>query len=315
MDLSPEMSSYIKSGRCPHCNAVLLTDDYVRLMGDSLEQAAIRQGQTLNYGYSNIFSVARRIAFRTPDMADEELLAGPERKAKFIKTYGYQATGYNKMQCLTCMQQWYLVTYPFASRRASGTGATVGRPTPGIPQTRGTHTPPGNVTRSINLAGCRMTDVREIKQREEPLSKEKRIYPNNTGNSTVTKEVSISNTISRIVTIESSKVKAHNAQGGITIVGFAEIQGQVQEQLGERYNLITQDAITFSEKTTIEIRPGSTVEHVIQWKVIYETGLAILGQSSDIRYSRLAEVPYRVPMRLTYSEEINNSPPARRRSN
>lgn len=159
-----------------------------------------------------------------------------------------------------------------------------------------------------------MTSVRDIAQMEMPLRRETRIYPNNTGSSTLTKRVGISNPVSRTVTIESSKLRAHNAQAGVTIVGFAEIQGQVQQQLGERYSVATGDTITISEETTIQIPPGSVIEHTIQWKVVYEFGLAVLGQPLDSRYGQLAEVPYRVPMRLTYSDDINDAPTARKRS-
>jgi hypothetical protein len=161
--------------------------------------------------------------------------------------------------------------------------------------------------RKIDLAGCSVTEIRKLGQIEKHLSEERKRYPNNSKTATLTKEVSVSNAITREVMIESSQLKAHNAEAGITLIGFAAIQGQVQNQLNQTYAVTTQSTITISEATTIEIPPQSIIEHVIQWKVISESGLVILGPRLPTA-SRLAEVPYHIPLRLTYTEEINDVP-------
>ena len=161
--------------------------------------------------------------------------------------------------------------------------------------------------RKIDLAGCSVTEIKEFGQIEKHLPEERKRYPNNSKTATLTKEVSVSNSITREVMIESSQLKAHNAEAGITLIGFAAIQGQVQNQLNQTYAVTTQSTITISETTTIEIPPQSIIEHVIQWKVISESGLVILGPRLPTA-SRLAEVPYHIPLRLTYTEEINDVP-------
>ena len=312
MNMSPEMKSYVQSGRCPRCDAVLLSDEYLRAVADRLEQAAARVAQNL-YGWTgSLTPIARTFGIKTERMADEELLVGSQPQVEFITHGKYRYMGDsapNGMQCLICMQSWpiapkVMTAGPLALRRALAAREIE----------IGADAPHSIAARSLNLSGCRMTSVRDIAQMEMPLRRETRIYPNNTGSSTLTKRVGISNPVSRTVTIESSKLRAHNAQAGVTIVGFAEIQGQVQQQLGERYSVATGDTITISEETTIQIPPGSVIEHTIQWKVVYEFGLAVLGQPLDSRYGQLAEVPYRVPMRLTYSDDINDAPTARKRS-
>jgi hypothetical protein len=82
MDLSPEMSSYIKTGRCPHCNAVLLAEWYIAQMGGRLEQAAIGRAYYLS-GQDPVLAVVDFVTRKSP-AAYEKTLVGPERKARVI---------------------------------------------------------------------------------------------------------------------------------------------------------------------------------------------------------------------------------------
>jgi hypothetical protein len=307
VDLSPEMKGYIKSGRCPSCNAVLLSDEYVRQMAGHLEQAAIRimQGQ---YLLDNVSRITKALGVRTPRENDEALLEGPERKVKV--TRGNYTTA-STLQCQTCMNTWHIIAFSKFATTLSPRSQLL-RTTPLLnPRPGPAGSPSGNEARSINLSGCSVTSLQKTAPIEMSWYEERKPYYNNTTSSSVTKEVSLSTSLSKSVTIESDKLKAHNAGANINIIGFAAIQGQVQDQIGERYSVATQDTVTFSETTRIEIPPGSAVEHVIHWIVVYYTGLAILGQPFDARNSRLAEVPYRVPWRLKYTDEVNNAPRAR----
>ncbi len=161
--------------------------------------------------------------------------------------------------------------------------------------------------RTINLARCHVTELRELGEIERFLSEERKTYPNNSKSATVTKELSVSNSIVRTVTIEASKLKAHNADASVTLFGFASIQGTVQQQLNQRYSVTMQSSVSISEKTTIQLPPNTVVEHVIQWKLVSINGLAFLGASGPSPSSLiLAEVPYQVPLRLTYTETVND---------
>jgi hypothetical protein len=325
MDLSPEMSTYITTGRCPHCNAVLLSVSYITQKGGRLEQAALRRAQ--NTYRLDALSMLADFAGGTSPSADEKLLSGPGRKAELV--WLPHPGGANQsvlgMKCQMCGQKWSILplpegrrsrrerilrqSFPQVEQPQVQTGAENQPPRIQMgarllrPNTPLDATGPGpapdsplsrNRTRSIDLSGCSVTDLQEEKPIEVPWYTERNIYPNNTAKSAVTKKVNLINEHAKTVTIESDKLKAHNAGANVNILGFAAIQGQVQQQVGERYSVATQNTITFSEETTIEIPPGSAVEHVIQWIFVYHTGLAILGQPSDASYSRLAEVPYRV---------------------
>ena len=174
---------------------------------------------------------------------------------------------------------------------------------------RPARTSPRAPVQQINLARCRVTGVRELGNAEKFLSEERKIYPNNSKTATLTKEISVSNSIARTVTIESSKLKGNSGEAGVTFIGFATVRGQAQQQLNERYSVATQNSVTISEKTTIEIPPGSTVEHVIQWKLVSLNGIAVLGETPRFSPSfDLAMVPYQVPLRLTYTETLNDVP-------
>jgi hypothetical protein len=154
--------------------------------------------------------------------------------------------------------------------------------------------------RQISLARCHVTAVKEQRILKLFSRKRGRRTPNNSKVATLTKEISVSNSVTRTVTIESSKLKGHNAQVGVTLIGFGGGQGQIQQQLNQRYSVATQNSITISEKNVIQVRPASTVEHVIQWKLVSLMGIAILGESPRFSPSfDLAEVSYQVPLRLT----------------
>jgi hypothetical protein len=161
--------------------------------------------------------------------------------------------------------------------------------------------------RRVSLAGCHVTEVREIGEIERFLSEERKTYENNSKSATVTKELSVSNSIVRTVTIETSELKGHNAQAGVTLFGFAQIQGTLQQQLNQRYSVATQSSVSISEKTSIQIPPATVIEHVIRWKLISLNGLAFLGKLASPASSLiLAEVPYQVPLRLTYTDAVND---------
>jgi hypothetical protein len=188
-------------------------------------------------------------------------------------------TGKGQIQCLTCTKVWSIA---------------LGREIrPSVP------------VQKINLAGCSVVELRQTGQIERRLSKEMKKYSNDSKVATITKEVSVSNTVEREVTIESGKLRAYNAEAGIPLFGFAGIRGQIQNQLNEVYSVRTQSTITLTEKTTIQIPPDSTIEHIIRWMVVSEQGLAILGRPVPTA-SRLAEVPYYVPLKLTYTDEIRD---------
>jgi hypothetical protein len=165
-------------------------------------------------------------------------------------------------------------------------------------------------TRKISLARCRVTDVREQGEIEEFISEERRIYPNHS-KAPSTQTVGLSHSFTRTVTIEASKLRAHNSEAGVTLFGFAAIQAQVQRQLNQRYSIEVQDTIIFSEQTTIEIPPYSTIKHVIKWKLVSLNGIAILGVPARSSTSLdLAELPYEVPLRLTFEDDKFDVPQA-----
>jgi hypothetical protein len=159
--------------------------------------------------------------------------------------------------------------------------------------------------REINLGRCHVTRIKEQGSVETFLSEERKTYQNGSKTSAFTKQVSVSNTISQTVTIQWGKLKTYSAGAGVTLVGLLAIQSQVQQQLSKSYSIEMQNSITISETSTITVSPGCTVEHVIKWKQVALSGAAVLGETP--RFSRsvdLAEVPYLVPLRLTYSEDL-----------
>ena len=180
------------------------------------------------------------------------------------------------------------------------------------PRSVSTHTPVGSGLQQLDLAGRHVTRLTGRRTVEEPLGKERKIYTNRSKTATLTKEIGLSHSITRTVTMQERKLKAYTAEAGIAPVGFGAIRAQVQQQLDQVYSVATQSSLTFNEKTTITIRPASTIVHVIQWKRISLHGIAILGGIVE-GYPQIpfevAEIPYRVPQKLTYVDYIKDYVP------
>jgi len=148
--------------------------------------------------------------------------------------------------------------------------------------------------------------VTQEKKVERLLGEDRKRYRNNS-NGTITRKVSITSSRTFTVTIESSKLKSSNAEGGITLLGFAAIHGQVRRQLSQRYAVAVESTFSVSEESSAEVPPYSTIEHIIWWKLVTWIGIAHLGKLVDARSPQfLAEVPYQVPFRLTYDDDFVN---------
>ena len=157
-----------------------------------------------------------------------------------------------------------------------------------------------------------MIEIKEERQVQTFHSEERETYRNNSP-AKVIQERSISQSVTRAVTTESTQLRASNAEAGITILGFAAIQGQIQRQLSQHYVVAMENTLTFNERTTIEIPPYTTVEHIINWKIVSTHGIAVLGKP-EIATPGLAEVPFAIPLRLTYTGEVNNVPGPKKQS-
>ena len=294
------MERYITSGRCPYCGVVILSIDYVsrnrahlRAAANGLESLGILVTRALEY---------------------KATLAPPGVKAKVT------ITGPTQMQCLSCMRTWLFSDSTVAGLASSSTQLQTGitpsapfRPGPsGVPwppsisgpRSAGAPGPfPSQTSRNVDLSGCVLVGVAEEKQVEKFLREERRKYRNNSG-STVTRELDITSSITLTVTIESSKLQSHDVQAGVTLLGFAAIHGQVQRQLSERYSVTLQSTSSVSDKTSVTLKPYMTVEHVIQWKLVAWIGTALLGKPASMFPRAIAKVPYQVPVRLTYDDDL-----------
>jgi hypothetical protein len=222
-----------------------------------------------------------------------------------------EITADERLRCLTCSNQWPIaMTEPAtgllprrdqpAASRISTTPAswTIPSTAPGAP---------GVSVQTVDLTGYGVVSIQQQKQIETYLSETTETYPNYSAKATFSKKLTISNSVARTVTLEKGGLKAHGADAGITFVGFAAVQAQIQQQVSERYAVTAQSTISYSQETTIEIPPEAAVEHVVRWKVVSEHGIAILAASA-VPSSLWAELPYQVPMRLSFEDWIRDVP-------
>lgn len=329
VSLSPEMTSYLTTGHCPRCDAEILSADYIRrkliaLWSEANRLASVRYSDRPLRGTVSD-STARVVV---PRGAQAQLQSKCEQE--ITAALGYAQTRH--MQCLTCTQTWP-VGQPPGSRALLGYGISPQlrlrpsserrpgawpawdppgplpapiRPLPALARPL-----PAQPAPRVDLTGCGVLRVQAEKQVETFLSKQSETYKNNSA-AKVTKELSVTQSVTRSVTTDSSKLTASNGQAGITIFGFATIHGTVQRQLSEHYSVTTENTLAFSEKTTVEIRPYSTVEHIINWKIISIAGIAVLGRPAGPA-AGLAQVPFDIPLRLTYSDEFRDVGPRGRK--
>ena len=308
MELSPAMIRYVTTGRCPYCNTTILSQEYLTSSKGSLfkDLQAVAKLFVSHPRFINPISVnapARREYVRSMRESELKMLVPAGANAEI--------TADEHIRCLTCLNQWPIaLTEPgtglFPRRdRPAASSMSINPASLKIPSTSpGESGIPGQ---TVNLAGYGVVALRQQKQIEAHLSETTETYPNYSTKTPFAKKLTISNSVARTVTLERSGLKAHSANAGITFVGFAAIQGQIQQQVSERYAITTQSTISISQETSFEIPPGAAVEHVVHWKLVSEHGIAILA-TSMVPSSQWAELPYQVPMRLSFQDWIRDVP-------
>jgi hypothetical protein len=282
--LSAEMTQYITKGTCPRCGVAILSPDYVSQHREAMIAHALRR------------DVLRGL------VSDRLTPAGAK-----VKYNGFRA-----MKCLTCMNGWS-IDPPLHQSPGMRLGLLR---TQSVFKPPATSQPPvlnlkGPVIRpttpaatSINVANYHLIGIKDEEQIETVLRTETKTYPNGSSGR-ITPKVGITDSVTRSVTFESSKIKSSGSQGGIQILGFATIQGQIQKQLSERYAVQIQRTLTVSEEIQIEVPPHKAIELSITWKMIWLKGIAILGPLfGTVR----AEVPYFIPQRLTFDPRTRDVP-------
>jgi hypothetical protein len=287
--LTPEMLSYIRTGNCPRCGVTILSSEYVQQYAELMPRYA--------YEYPTTWHRKKMRSLLVPPGANVKL-----------EDYTFQ--------CMMCHRLWSMRADIERAdiakadiRRSSRTLprsaiSPTGLPSPVQPPARPLRAERPSPPAAIDVRNYGLIGVKDERQVEKFLSRTKKQYTNNSHVATITQEISITNTVTSSVTVETERIRVSNAQAGITILGFAAIEGQIQQQLSHRYATTTERELSISERTAIEIPPLSTVEYVITWKVACLKGGAILG-----RYSATSvEVPYWIPLRLTYDAEINDVP-------
>jgi len=221
MNLTVEMEHYITTGRCPYCRVAILSSNYL-----SQNFGALQFAPAMAYG-----NFASASAILAPVGARVKVTQSPSRS----------------MQCLSCNGTW------FFSARVVGIASSPPPKIIGLADlqlgslSRQAPSPSRQLPRKVDLSGSALVGVTGQSKVERFLFEQRKKYSNNSG-STVTREMSVAHSIRLTVTIESSKLQSRNAQGGVTLAGFATIQGQVQRQLSERYSMTLESTSSVSEE-------------------------------------------------------------------
>jgi hypothetical protein len=297
--LSDEMMRYIDTGTCPRCGVEILQANYVRGKRAVMLARATGTNSTLH----------ERLVGVTGDP-----LRPPWAKIA--------SDGPFRMKCLTCMGTWsYYPPWnanktntserllrlpsdpkPPTASQSPAASEPVAQPTPWIV---GKPRPVSN----IDLTNYRLVGVTDEQWTETVLRQETKTYPNQSSGR-ITPKIGITDTVTKSVTFETSKLKSIGSQAGVQILGFASIQGQIQRQLGERYAVEVQRTLSVNEEVQIEVPPHQTIEFTIIWKLVSLTGSAQLGSFGGI--SR-AEVPYSIPQRLSFDWRTRDVPSTEQR--
>jgi hypothetical protein len=125
----------------------------------------------------------------------------------------------------------------------------------------------------------------------------------------VTRRAGIVNSVTRTVTIDTNNIKTSGTQTGAQILGFATIQGQVQEQLGQRHAREDQGTLSINEEIEVALDPYQAIELTITWKLVQLNAKALLG----LHTMPSVEVPYSIPLRLTFDAVPRDIPGIRKR--
>ena len=321
MSLSPEMIRYITTGQCPYCGVAILSVEYVSRNSELLR----READELASGYGG-----NRHFRRAMGLYDLDGLVPRGVSA--------EVTSYNHMKCLTCQRIW-TPSVSSADQRAADQQAARG------PRQLGARQPAGRADLSkqlpsrsqylkeprlfqpetpapepqfdsspldfppsstqIDLSRCRLLGVTGERKTVKLLHVDRKTYRNDSA-ATLTTKVAVTSSVELTVTIDSTKLKSYGEEAGIALVGFANIQGRIQRQLSERYEIAFQSTSSVSGEDSVEVPPYWAVEHIIQWKMVTWEGTALLGKARLPEPA--AQVPYEVPFRLDYGSKVVDAP-------
>lgn len=316
--LSAEMMQYVSEGTCPRCGVAILSPDYAR------QHRQAMQDRVLDFKLS--ISLAFGQSRQNPDQPINDPLVPAGAKAV--------CTGIVGMKCLTCMKTWPFfppkeistetpqVLWPSPSLKLPAVPDPPPPARPARPNTPRTLRPPTAdqppAARStdlttqwrrrygpaINLENYRLVAVKEGQPTSTVLRKETKTYPNGSSGR-ITPKVAITDSVTKVVTFETNKIKAFGGQTGVTILGFASIQGQIQQQLGQKHAVEVQRTLSVSEEVQIEVPPHSAIELSITWKMEWFNGTAVLGSTPG---TDSVEVPYSIQHRLSFDWRTRDVP-------
>jgi hypothetical protein len=268
MDVTREMRHYTATGTCPHCGVVILSPAYISKNRLGLILALMDKAST---------DTRRRYLVPTGAKVRLDVLG-------------------IKLQCLTCTKSWLLfnlvpprnLVLPPALKPP-----TTNQQPPRVSPVARSLAP--GLVKGINVARYRLIGVKDEKEVETVHSRTKKPY-SNPSSVKMTHKITVSNSVTRSVAIEHNKSKTSSGQAGVQLIGFANIQGQIQQQLAQKHAVQVQGTFSVSEEVTIELEPFHTIELSITWKMVWLQANALLGMIS----TPSVEVPYWIPLRLTF---------------
>lgn len=307
--LSTEMTQYITEGTCPRCGVAILSPDYARQHRQAMQDRI------------QDFRMSLRLSQRNLDQFFNDPLTPLGAKV--------ECSGISRMKCLTCMNTWRFYA-PMDTQQALRAQPVLELPPdpdpPWLPRSARPNSRPTlrfagvdpplaadsadligwrpRAARAINLQNYRLVAVKEEQRTSTVLRKETKTYPN-ASSGRITPRVGITDSVTKTVSFEDSKIKASGGQTGINILGFATIQGQIQQELSQKYAVEVQRTLSVSEEVQIEVPPHSAIELSITWKMEWFNGTAVLGSTPG---TDRVEVPYFIPHRLTFDWRTRDVP-------
>lgn len=126
---------------------------------------------------------------------------------------------------------------------------------------------------------------------------ESRTIDNSKGNGIVRRKLIISREWSKTIDVSEKSTTDQKIAGGLAL-NFVELKSSLNKALEQRYNISTTDIKRFSEEVEIEIMPFSKIHLNIEWKKIWQNGIAELIDQDG----KTILLPYKISKGITFDQ-------------
>jgi hypothetical protein len=138
----------------------------------------------------------------------------------------------------------------------------------------------------------------ETERSEEHIGKEQRIIDNSMSSIDVTRQLTVSKEWSQTYAIDYEKASRVGGEVNLGVSGGLNLKLAAEEAIKTKYYISEGIKKTYSEQITFSIKSKTKVRIILDWKLIWQHGIAKFRDQKN----QIIEVPFRVVAGVTFDQ-------------